>query len=506
MTAEAQGRTYRFAVLDRTGWILGLSGAQCITLAAGVLLAGLLLEAKAPAPAVIAPLVAASVLAFGRWGGRPALEWLPALARTTTIRLRGRREWTSEIARLRPCGEGDAQPSLPPFLAGIEIADAQATGWAGLARPAPVGVVHDTAAHTVSASLPVRGQGFALLERTEQDRIVTGWGEALAGFCQERSPVVAVRVTEWSGPAGLADFECFAEAQRRTSEGSPALRSYRQLLAEAAPTTTRHDTLVTVTVAVGRGGRRRRTGTTPREAAVSVLLEQLGLLAGRLRNAGLEVDGPLSPVQVAETLRLRFDPAGIRVVPGVAGSLAAMTGLVSRYDAGPLATLTEWAHLRVDGAFHRTYWVAEWPRLDVPAGWLEPLLLHAGGIRTFALHCEPFPPSRSRRDIDRDATRLAADGEQRSRAGFRVGARHRRAESAVVEREAELVAGHAELTYAGFVTVTASDAEELEASCADYEQAAALAGLELRPLYGRQDLAFVCSLPLGRGLAPGRAL
>src|SRR3546814_3217050 len=101
-----------------------------------------------------------------------------------------------------------------------------------------------------------------------------------------------------------------------------------------------------------------------------------------------------------------------------------------------------------------------WPRLDVPPNWLEPLLLYGGGVRTFALHYEPVPPSRSQRRIDRDSTRLAADEEQRARTGFRVGARHRRAQTAVAEREAELVAGYAELEFAGFLTVSAADEED----------------------------------------------
>jgi hypothetical protein len=135
---------------------------------------------------------------------------------------------------------------------------------------------------------------------------------------------------------------------------------------------------------------------------------------------------------------------------------------------------------------------------------MEPLLLHAGGVRTVAIHYEPVPPSRSQRRIDQDSTRLATDEEQRARSGFRIGARHRRAQAAVLEREAELVAGYAELEYSGFLTVTASDEEQLHRDCAEYEQAAAQAGLELRALDGRHDLGFVCSLPVGRGLAPRR--
>ena len=124
-------------------------------------------------------------------------------------------------------------------------------------------------------------------------------------------------------------------------------------------------------------------------------------------------------------------------------------GLVSEHNFGPLAVDVELAQVRVDGSWHRSYWIAEWPRLELHPAWMESLLLHAGGVRTIAMVYEPVPPSRSQRQIDRDATRLASDEEQRAKRGFRIGARHRRAEAAVLERESELVAGYAELEFRG---------------------------------------------------------
>ena len=59
-----------------------------------------------------------------------------------------------------------------------------------------------------------------------------------------------------------------------------------------------------------------------------------------------------------------------------------------------------------------------------------------------------------------------------------------------------------DLAYAGFMTVTAADCESLLAACASYEQAAAQAGLDLRPLDGQHDLGLVTALPVGRGLLP----
>jgi len=49
------------------------------------------------------------------------------------------------------------------------------------------------------------------------------------------------------------------------------------------------------------------------------------------------------------------------------------------------------------------------------------------------------------------------------------------------------------------VTVTAKDIEQLERSCAEWEQVAAQAGVELRRLNGQHDLGFACTLPLGIG-------
>lgn len=344
----------------------------------------------------------------------------------------------------------------------------------------------------MSATVAVRGARFSLQERAEQERVVERWGDVLAAFATERRARCRVRVTERSVPAGLAEHRRFAEAHGG-SRTSVARRSYDELLVQAAPSTVRHEALVTVTLDERRSG-----------DGVAELVEELRLLTSRLEAAGLEVDATLSAAEAAEAVRVRLDPAAAPALAVRSRSLAELAGAVAPAALGPMATVAQWGHLRVDGSCHRTYWVAEWPRLEVGPDWLEPVLLAGGGVRTLSLLFEPVAPSRSRRRVDRDATRLAADEEQRSRAGFRIGARHHRARQAVAEREAELVAGYAEFDFAGFVTVTAADPETLARSCAEHEQAAAQAGLELRPLDGRHDLGLLCALPLGRGLARRR--
>ena len=68
-------------------------------------------------------------------------------------------------------------------------------------------------------------------------------------------------------------------------------------------------------------------------------------------------------------------------------------------------------------------------------------------------------------------------------------------------RERELVRGHTEYRFTGWVTVTAHSDEALEAACAQVEQAAVRSALEIRRVFGEVDQAFlVGGLPLNEGV------
>jgi len=64
-----------------------------------------------------------------------------------------------------------------------------------------------------------------------------------------------------------------------------------------------------------------------------------------------------------------------------------------------------------------------------------------------------------------------------------------------------LSAGFIECRYTGLVTLSAPTEDALDSQGADLEQAAANAGVELQPLWGRQADGWVSSLPLGRSVA-----
>jgi hypothetical protein len=257
--------------------------------------------------------------------------------------------------------------------------------------------------------------------------------------------------------------------------------------------------LVAVTVTRERltGGRRAAEAD---ERLLAVLGKAVDTLIRGLRTASLLADDPLTAGEIAAVLRGRLDPTRMR--KSSAGSLAERLGLVQPANAGPLAVEVDWSRLRTDGAWHSTYWIAEWPRLTQHPDWMEPVLAFAGsGSRALTVLFEPVAPSASRRRVDRDSIKLDTDATSRAERGRRVDAGHRRLQAAVAEREAELVAGYAEVGYAGLVTVTADGEDALRAACDECEQIAREHGLELRPLDGRHDLAFAAALPLGLGLS-----
>lgn len=491
------GRTYRFPARDRTGWLLGLQPAQCVILGSGVFVGGVLLNLGAPAAVILVVAAASVVAAFAPIDGRAGYAWVPV----TVSWLLHRRQatWTARVPRFRSGGAVHEQSEWPAFLDGIELHDHE--GW----RPgAPMAVVTDRHSAGVTAMLRVAGREFALIDRSEQERLLAGWGDALAGFCKERSPVLAVRWFEWSARSDPGAHLRWSRDHIGPDADPATVDAYLELVGSSGVMSTRHETLVAVTVASARTrGIFRRRSARGDDGALDTLRDELRLLAHRLDATGLVVDAPVTAGKLAEVLRSRLDsfPSSPLRAAG-SRTLAEMAGLAPVRHAGPMATRRHWTHVVVDSSVHACFAVVEWPRLDVPANWMEPLLLHAGGVRTVALHMEPVAPSASRRRVDKDATRLTVDAEQRARSGFRIGARQRRTESDVAAREAELVAGYCELEFCALVTVSAPEVDSLERSCVEWEQIAAQAGLALRRLNGQHDTALACSLPVGIGPSP----
>lgn len=496
---------YRFGPLDRRGLIGSLRPAQVILIAASLTGGVILMRTLASGTGAVAALaLALLVCAFCFWpiSGRSAEAWLPIVGRHAARRALGRhvQHSPSPQAGTRPTDDGRPEPiaALPEIGRELELLAAPFHG-------ETVGVLKDRRAHAYTATLAVRVTSFGLLDRAEQETRQAGWGGVLAGLARQGSPVSRIQWLERTVPADGGEIGRYlgeAWARDTVPVDSLSMQSYLELTSTAPAVTTDHELFVCLQIDAKRAWRqiKRMGGKQGMDAgACAVLLRELEVLAERLTAADVRVVGALRPGMLAVAVRVAFDPWSR---PGLARLAAADLDRdgIDEAAAWPMGTETSWDVYRTDGAFHATYWIASWPRVDVGAAFLSPLLLHAQMVRAIAVTIEPISPLKAIREVEAARTSDEADRELRGRMGFIETARRRRQTEAVARREEELADGHAAVRFAGYVTVSARTMEELERQCSEVEHAAQMARLELLRLYGQQEQAFTYTLPLCRGL------
>ncbi len=493
MTDDETPTRYRFGPLERRGLVAGWRGGQIASVATGLVVAvGILRVRPSPAGAALAFVAVALGVATATWpvGGRTAEQWAPdAVRHVDTVRhrrgLRHRQPFgTVRVLRI------DLGATGPGADAGV-----------GAGVGVGVGVIHDFAGPTYTAVLPVSGPGFVLLGAADKARRVGGWSGVLASLAREGTAVHRVQWIERSLPDDGAEVRRHISERAVLDAESVAHRSYADLVDGEVAAVHRHEVMVAVTVHAGHAARAVRAAGGGQRGACALLLRETAALARRLGDAGFDVAGVLGPGALSDAVRRGFGAdTGTRVATGdTHGDRRTVPTFSSR--PGPSGLLIEWGRVRTDATWHTTYWIAEWPRTDVAADFLGPLLLMSDIRRSVSVVMEPVGPLRAARRIEQARTADIADAELRRRGGFLATARRRREEDVLAQREAELADGHASFRFSGYVTVSAPDTDALDEACGRLEQVAGQAGLELRRCYGDQALAFTCTLPFGRGLA-----
>jgi hypothetical protein len=483
---------HRFPPLARRGVVAGWRAGQLVTVAAGLVVATVGLRlVPGPAGLVGASVVVAASLAVAWWpvAGVTLDRWLPPAARYAADVVRGtpcRVDGGPGTGHLLDAGgvRGTADPGRtrrPSVFDGLSVVSLDGPG-------GPVGAVVDRRAATLTAVLVVRGDSFALVGPTDQERRVGAWAAVLAGLAREGSTVHRVQWLESCLPDDGTAVRRHRDAAAVLPAGAPARTSYDALLTEAAPTVRRHAVLVALSVRTGGTARAVRTAGGGEAGRGAVLARETDALHRALLGADLSVEGVLGPAALTRWLADAVDPGPVDDPDRSAGW------------PWPMAVAPTWRAVRTDATWHATYWVAEWPRTEVAADFLGPLLL-VPVRRTLSVVMEPVSPLRAARQVARARTAGLADGELRRRGGFVTTARHAREADGVEAQDRELADGHARYRFSGYVSVTAPDPDVLEEAARVVEQAAGQCRLELRRLYGQQDLALLCTLPLGRGLS-----
>jgi PrgI family protein len=500
-TTAVEPVRYEFPPPESGSVALGLSMGQ-LAIVVGALL-GVITALRVGVPVWLAVVLAAPIVGFGVWRRRG--EPLTALSvRWVTWALRPRRSRHGPLAtRARLAGDGAAERvDVPPpdWARHLQLVEVPY----GDGRT--VGVWRDGDAYVTVLS--VTPSATALRDIDEQDGLLANWGELVASAGVEGSPVQRLGWTARTSPDEGADAAAYVRDNGDESARlvRPTLwRSYLEVGDAAGTTSAAHELLVVVRVQPDRARHRVRAAgrnRTARELAGAVLaVEETERIGHRLIELGCHLEGLFTPEALAAVVRTTFDPSA-------RADLARWRGASGDADAGvnpasgmwPLSHEEPADHVRTDGGYHRLYWIEEWPTIPVTATWMHPLLLRSTVQRTVTMVMEPVATDVASRAAHRARSSARSEADVRERHGFLSSARSERALLAAEQREQELVDGHRDVRFAGYVAVTARSLPELEDACATTIYEAGRARLRLRPLHGEHWPALAAVLPLGRFL------
>jgi hypothetical protein len=490
---------YRFGPLERRGVIGSLRPGQLAVLGVAVFATVLTVQvARGGVGLAIGAMLMSlgAVAVFIPFGGRTLDEYIPVVAVFILRRLRGRHRYRSTVVQAGTLFKGgDIPVPLPDELAKLEFLTFPFRG-------VELGVLADRANGTFSAVIQARARSFALLDYEDKAQRLAGWAGVLAGLARDSSPISRVQWIERTVPDDGNSLQRYlheAIDPSVTLDSAP-LQSYLALTQGVGPSTEQHELFVLLQLNASRAARLIRQAGGRDTGACTVLARELENFARRLDAAEVEVMHALGPRRLAAAFRLAFDPQSRSHLNKVAAADPSRDEGVSARNAWPQFTETHWSWYRTNGAFHTTYWIAEWPRVEVGPEFLAPLLVQTRVTRTVSVTMEPVSATKAMRATTFAKTADVADEAMRERMGFIGTAKRRAQQEAVARREQELTDGHADIRFSGYITVTAASLDALTDACAEVEHAASLARLEIQRCDGEQDLSFGFTLPLGRGL------
>ncbi|MFE6979258.1 SCO6880 family protein [Streptomyces sp. NPDC057682] len=478
--------TVKFPHRSRRGILLGLTLPQLALVAATLALLLVTVVSTGLLGAIaLAPLWAGSgALVAIRRNGRSLIDWAPAVIRYAYRRRTGQTLW---LARPVTRPRQDGVLHLPGSAASLKVVTPgdSANGAAA---------VHDPHRQTLTAVARVTSRAFALLDPATQNHNVGSWGRALASIART-GHVSSVQVLERTVP-DTGDTLARHWAQHGHPDAPVAGQIYSELVASAGPTAAPHETYLAISLDLKAARRLISQAGSGLPGAFTVMEQTTSSIAQAARTAGLQVTGWLNAREIAAVIRTAYDPKALAALQHWSETGRAEADPAA---AGPVVQVEEYDRLATDSARHATYWVENWPRTDVGAGFLHGLMFTAGVRRSLSLIYVPQGLESALRDVQRRKAAIISDANERARRG-QVDSEEDSVEYADVKtRERQLIAGHADVALTGLITVTAETDALLDAACAQIETHAVTPGIDLRRLNYQQPEAFtLTALPLAR--------
>ncbi|MFB7672711.1 SCO6880 family protein [Kitasatospora purpeofusca] len=483
MTSENPA-TIRFPTRSRRGILLGLTLPQLVVAGVGgLLLLAVLMTMGVLAALVLGPLWALlGAIVVVRIRGRSVAEWAPIALRYRLRHARGQLLWL-------------ARPSTRPRVEGLLHLPGTAASLRAVTSPdGRLGAVHDQQQGTLTAVTRVSSRAFALLDPATQNSNVAGWGRALAALSRS-GQIARIQVLERTVPDSGDTLQRYwlEHGRPATAVAGPI---YADLLAAAGPSAAPHEAYIAIALDLREARRLINQAGGGLTGAFAVLAQLTSSLDTSIRGAGLAPGGWLTAGEIAAVVRTAYDPAVLGALERWSESGRAEADVAA---AGPVLLVEEPDQIRTDSAHHAVFWIEQWPRTETSAGFLHQLLYSSGVRRTLSLTYAPQQLDAALKDVQRKKATIISDAAERVRRG-QVDSEADTVEYAdVKQRELQLIAGHADVAMTGLLVVSADDAEQLSAACAQVETAAVAALIDLRRLTMQQAEAFTAAaLPLAR--------
>lgn len=483
---EEKKAPQRFGQQERRGKFLGLTGAQVWVLGslAIICVAALFIFQIWAWPVWVVAILVAAITVW-RFRGEPVVSMAATQGSYFNRRLKKQHLYTrdvweqpwqastfvSEQHGVRAV-HSRGKLKMPGVLGDCQIYEIDRAG----------GFVLDRRSRRVAVTLAVQSRSWQLQDPDAQAAAIDGfmsWLNGLEHVSGMTGAVIRIRADR-SSSTELSDFE----VEFGDDQATDALKSeYSLLIKEGAGRAFAFSSALTLTFSLDALGRQIKDAGGGLTGMGHLLDQQVTALAESAAAMRVRVESWLTSDELEKNVTSAWDP--------IAAARRRAEGL-STLEAAPIMGIEEnWSYLRADESMHRVYWVADWPRHNVRTGFLEPLLMSGTSSRTVVLQITPRTSHEAMKEAGKELTDMELAADLRKKMGMRVTRRQEREHEDVDWREKDLVDGHGQASFRGFLIASAGTKDDLSRGASDIEQASHRVRIVVQPMHGQQAAAFV---------------
>jgi len=474
-----------FPPLSRSGVVMGLSGGQLILLAVPVVMIGAAFIGGDPAAAIglfpfAIPVVA---VATTSWKGRSLLSRIHVLGTYLLRRRLGQTRAVVDTTKPVEVGRIAVPGAVGERLKVLSLMSTRLPGAA---------MVWDRAEGTATAVLRFPTGGWHLTDPGTKRARVLAFDELCRNLAS-LDGVVRLKTHARTLPVPAATLRAGTDADVEPGR-EVAVVEYEELLDDPSMgMALQRDMLMTITVSKRAVESQVKAAGGGLAGMGEVLASRVQAIAAGLPACGVPVANAvwLGESELRAAVRLGFDPAATEWIAQHDGALPPDAVLASMVDETLDALVT-------DSGVHRTWWIEDWPRSQVPAGFLADLVGSGPFARTVTQVFVPVALHEAEKRLLRAEGSHMSVTQRNERLGRPPSSTHVAEERDLVARRDELAEGYGDVRFTGYVTV--SGADEAALASAHTWLVAHGTRLHFNPLRGQQYTAFLTSaLPLGLG-------